>query len=55
MSANFYGKYVNRGVMAYHLFTTNLGGGIGIAPRIRAILIEKNDVKIAVYWKLGMS
>ena len=26
MSANFYGKYVNHGVMVYHLFITNLRG-----------------------------
>ena len=55
MSANFYGKYVNHGVMVYHLFITNLRGDIKIVPRIGAILIGQNDVKIAAYWKVGVS
>ena len=29
MSSNLYGKYVSHGVIAYHLFITNLRGGGG--------------------------
>ena len=55
MSANFYGKYVNHGVMVYHLFIINLRGYQN-SPEDRGYFDRaKNNVKIAVYWKLGMS
>ena len=47
MRVNFYGKYVNPEVMVHYFFIINLRGYQNSDL--------KNDVKIAVYWKLDMS
>ena len=48
---------VNMSVMElwFFIFSLEIWGVIRIAPRIGAILIGQKDIKIAVYWKLGMS